>query len=487
MGDPEEMKVTPDPNETRPIKMSKRMEVQMKLSARHIHHRSWFWLIFLTIIFCIALVAPTSAAPRLGVSPNSPPELASHIGASPTPNPDSATTEEEFEDSLRYYYFFDSIGKKRIQQWRLMDQKRCYRDIGVVRFELHGKPYWMVLQWIFEPPCPYPDGLKMAFYTLNEAGSWELVVSTFYSIIVDSMEQVFVDPDNIWLSLTSSGGFTPSSTELLRFDGQHITTAFEGKNISFKDIDGDGFQELLSDTWHLIWVNWSQVDSTWVDYWKIYDWDGKAFHEIKLQYLPETAPEPLRTLNNRAVVLARAELWKDAEEFIQKALTAAGSSPNEIVQWNAHLITQFATNRRAGCEGAKKYNPFTYDRILRCMVYGDYVDAVEGFRHYRIDAIFAYPEEEPTYSAVMEDVYEWADVPRSVIDYTNKGLAVLGDSEKAREQRAAGLFLQAWAYYLRNVWHRNTLYLTEQAYKLAPEDPLYGQAYGYLYLFHYAR
>ncbi|NIO70530.1 MAG: hypothetical protein GTN71_16255 [Anaerolineae bacterium] len=322
-----------------------------------------------------------------------------------------------------------------------------------------------------------PQNHFVAIYTRSDAGWQELTrlelgegpdpeaLGPDY-VFEGSLRQVNVEPSRIWLQLEGGAGAHSGTYHLLSFDGQALKveatnfTSSPGGN-RLEDLNGDGVLEVLLDATDY-YVFCYACGMRLVNF-TVLRWDGSQMVEVPLTPLPESAPTDLRDLNNRAVELAQAGLWKDALPTIEQAL--ALDAQDETVAWNAALIRLTAEARRP---------PYDYESIgyplLDRIFYGDYAAALDVMGDYRVEELFSQPS-----PLVVGTVAEgWEDALAQYIqDNATRALQVQPDL-------AAAWFLRGWATHLVNPGSTEALADIERAAELDPNEPLFTQSVAHL-------
>jgi hypothetical protein len=196
------------------------------------------------------------------------------------------------------------------------------------------------------------------------------------------VQQVAVEPENTWLQVDSGVGAHGGCFNLLRFDGQKLHNEVSHCNSapgsgSLEDLNGDDILDVLLDTTdHYVFCYACNVDyiST-----AVMRWDGSAMVDVQLEPLPDSAPEELRQLTDRAIELATHDLWKDAQATI--AETQRFNSQDETYTWDAALINLDA-NKRAD------HIQYSGYPLISTIFYGDYPPVLDVMRVYSVDELF---------------------------------------------------------------------------------------------------
>ena len=154
-----------------------------------------------------------------------------------------------------------------------------------------------------------------------------------------SVEQVNIDPVNVWLTVSGGVGAHSGCLELLRWDGEELSVIISGFSSSpdagsVTDLNEDGRLDLLlnnSDPYIFCYA--CGVRQYWA---QLYYWDGNSLMEVTPTPLAEELPSELRAFNDRAAELAAASLFADALEQIEQA--EAMAPENATIAWNAIWI-----------------------------------------------------------------------------------------------------------------------------------------------------
>lgn len=172
----------------------------------------------------------------------------------------------------------------------------------------------------------------------QELGRYELQCADYLD--PQGVTQVQVEPSRIWLQVVAGAGAHSGCFDLLSFDGATITNVVNNTNSSpgageVRDLDGDGVPEVilnLTDPYVFCYACGLRIYQ-----YDVLRWNGSQFAPVQLALLPQSGAEDLRKLNDRAVVLAQAGLWKDAQALIAQARAANGQ--DVTVLWNSILLT----------------------------------------------------------------------------------------------------------------------------------------------------
>jgi len=317
-----------------------------------------------------------------------------------------------------------------------------------------------------------PKGHFVAIYTHDDRGWRELdrVVLPLGAEYInsDSLKQVQIDPGRIWLEIQSGGGAHGGGYDLLSFDGQVLRTEVSHGHDSpnagwLKDLDGNGIPEvILNQTENYVFC---YACGMRLPLFQVLRWDGKKLIEVHLAALPEALPDDVHCLNYRAVELAQAGLWQDAQRAIAEALRLDLWDPAlaETVAWNAILIDLHADALREQVDNG------AYP-LLDNLFYGDYAAALDAMRPYSMEEIWG-----PDSPLIVDTVAEgWElDLSRWISWTTNLALQV-------RPDLAAASFLRGWAFHLWDPGKPVVLSYVERAARLDSADPLFSEAVTYL-------
>ena len=191
------------------------------------------------------------------------------------------------------------------------------------------------------------------------------------------VQQVTVEPQGVWLQVDAVVGAHSGTMHLLRYAGGRITVEATNTSASpgsgyVADLNGDRFGGVVLDASDA-YVFCYACGVRYVDY-HVLRWDGERLVPVELSLLPASAPAAFRDANNKAVNLARLNLWQDA--LNQLAMVAAQNQADDtgIVSWNVALIHLIGEARREAA--AQDVYP-----ILQQLFYGDYVAAVAPSAH----------------------------------------------------------------------------------------------------------
>ena len=114
--------------------------------------------------------------------------------------------------------------------------------------------------------------------------------------------------------------------------------------------------------------------------------------------------------------------------------------------------------------------------IMENLFFGDYQAAVEPFRVYSPEQIFAQPSTLITGTVAEgweESIAQW------VFDLTDAALPLLAESDDWQDQAAAH-FLRAWAAYINDPQDIAVIENIARTVQLTIDDPLYHDSYAYL-------
>ena len=186
-------------------------------------------------------------------------------------------------------------------------------------------------------------------------------------------------------------------------------------------------------------------------------WDGSDLVIVDLTLLENT--NLATDVNNQAVNLAQAELWKDARMVINEALSQ--EPENEVIQWNAAIITTIADAR----ENARSSYP-----IMDWVFFGDYDAAIEHFRGYEPSEIFS--RQSPLIIGTSAEGSE-DSMAETIQTFTSSALTL-------RPDMASAYFLRGWATYLLDQNVPAALVDIQKAAELAPDEPIYANALAFL-------
>jgi tetratricopeptide (TPR) repeat protein len=355
-------------------------------------------------------------------------------------------------------------------------------EIGVLPLTVNsgGQPLWAVFSVGMHGFGDPPQNHFVALYTRSEAGWQELTrlelagnldpeafePSPDY-LFEGSLRQVNVEPSRIWLQVEGGVGAHGGTYHLLSFDGQALkvevanSIPIPGGGGGLEDLNGDGVLEVLldaTDPYVFCYACGVRLVS-----FTVLRWDGSQMVEVPLTPLPESAPGDLRDLNNRAVELAQAGLWKDALATVEQAL--ALDAQDETVAWNAALIRLTAEARRPPHD----YESIGYPLLDR-IFYGDYAAALDVMADYSVEELFSQPS--PLVVGTVAEGWENA-LAQYIQENATRALQVQPDL-------AAAWFLRGWATHLSNPDSPEALADIERAAELDPSEPLFTQSVAYL-------
>lgn len=323
-------------------------------------------------------------------------------------------------------------------------------------------------QWI-----AYSSGMRqhdplvnhwIALYTYSAAG-WQQVSKIDVPgpdyIMPNAVKQVQVDPERIWLQIDGGAGAHSGVLSLVSFDGkalkleiEHLSPSPGGSRVA--DLNGDKLDDvILDDTDYYVFCYACGV--RYYGY-QVLSWDGARLAEVKLTPLPATAAADVRTPVNKAVSLAQAGLWKDAQ-----ATMAALTARDATTVWNAALIKLHAEPfARQAAEG-----PYP---LLDHLFYGDYAAALNVVRAYPPQTLFS-----ATAPLLTVDIAKGWE--KSIVQWiTTTTTAAIG----LQPDLAGAYFLRGWAGNLAKPGSAAALADIDRAVQLSPNDLLFTQSAAYL-------
>jgi hypothetical protein len=279
-----------------------------------------------------------------------------------------------------------------------------------------------------------------------------------------SVQQVTIDPSRVWLEVQGGIGAHSGCYQLLSFDGQALRSELTTTSPSpgagqVKDVNGDGKPDVLLDASDP-YVFCYACGVRYVQY-QVLRWNGSQLVPVELTPLPDSAPADVRDLNNQAVELAGAELWKEAQASAEKALALAPQDPTVI--WNAALIRLHAE----AYQSQLKDSPYP---LLVQVFYGDYAAALDVMRPYTVSQIF--DANTPLVTGTIASGWEDA-LSERIVTSTTRALTV-------EPNLAAAYFLRGWATHLVKPSDPQAKADIEKAATLAPYEPLFTAGLAYL-------
>ncbi|MBN1992538.1 MAG: hypothetical protein JW953_07510 [Anaerolineae bacterium] len=280
----------------------------------------------------------------------------------------------------------------------------------------------------------------------------------------DTVQQVRLEPENIWLELQAGVGAHSGTYHLFKFDSQDLQIALSGFSSSpgagqTADVNNDGTLEVVLNTTDP--YVFCYACGVWLPGFQVWQWDGEQLVEVTLTPLPDSAPADLREANNSAVTLAEAGLWKDAQAAIDQAVAIDAS--NKTVVWNNILISMQTEDL------IEQINIGAYP-LLSHVFYGDYAAALDLMRPYPVEELFG-----PMSPLVVETPAQgWEDTLRDRI--VGRATAAL----EVQPDLAAAYFLQAWANYLVDPHDPQILADLQKAAVLDPSEPPFADSLAYL-------
>lgn len=327
-------------------------------------------------------------------------------------------------------------------------------------------PLWIVHTYGIRPFEPLTNHF-VALYQ-HDGGEWVEIARAEPEcadyVDANGIGEVAISPDSLWIEHHGGAGAHSGCFALLRWDGGEFSFAAEGFNSSpgagsVVDVDGDGQLDVIlngTDPYVFCYACGARLYGA-----QILRWDGSDLVPVRLETLPESAPADLRSLNDRAVVLAKASLYADALPLIQQALALAPD--NEQVYWNAQEIELYAENRLDfAANGAYP--------LLGYVFYGDYAAAVEEMRSLSPEQIFDL--ESPLIVGTAAE--GWVEqLSGYLISFAGDALAVQPDLAEAH-------FLRAWGRFLADPGDPGVSEDVNRAAQLAPDDVLFAESAAYL-------
>jgi hypothetical protein len=300
----------------------------------------------------------------------------------------------------------------------------------------------------------------VALYTHNDAGWEELARLDLEDpdyLFEEAVTQEAIEPTHTWLSLAGGAGAHGAVYYLLSFDGTTLETQAslfsDGSGTGqVIDLNGDGQLDVVLDQGNAyVFCYACGVRSP---AFQVLTWDGYALTDVSLAPLPDSAPAELRDLNNRAVELGQAGLWKQAQATISQTQEISGA--DTTVAWNAALI-------KLNDEAHTTHIASSAYPLLSNVFYGDYDAALELMRPYTPTVIF-----DPAGPLVVGTPAEgWLD---SLAQWVNESATA---ALAVEPELAGAYFLRGWSAYLLDPTNPNALADIQQAAELAPDEPLF--------------
>lgn len=259
--------------------------------------------------------------------------------------------------------------------------------VGVTALPLErpgGAPFWVVVTRGMRSFRPLQNHF-LAVYSQTPTGWQEvshLTLDCPDTLNQGALRQVKVESGHSWLEIQGGAGAHGGCYDLVSFDGRvlrHEVTHLHSSPAAgqLTDLFGDGAVEVVLDVSEQ-YVFCYACGVRFMQY-RVLGWDGSRLSEIKLATLSESTAPDLRRLNNRAVQLAQAGLWKDAQATMGQA--AALAPKEQTVLRNAALIRLHGEARR------KQAQSGAYP-LLDSLFYGDYPAALSVLRAYQPADLF---------------------------------------------------------------------------------------------------
>ncbi|MDM8531225.1 hypothetical protein QUF63_08630 [Anaerolineales bacterium HSG25] len=281
----------------------------------------------------------------------------------------------------------------------------------------------------------------------------------------ETMTQLVVPSDDIWLAIDSFTGAHSGCFDVLRFDGQTLHTEHTmcsgNPSAGFiTDLNENGLPEILlnfSDYYVFCYacgVVYAQYD--------VLRWQNDTYESAGFELLDETADPTVRELNNQAVTYAEADLWQDAQVTIQEALTLDGK--NDTIIWNNTLIQFYV-------DDYSHYEEYTGFPVLTYIFAGKYDEALEQLHPYTPEEIFNL--EGPL--IVDSPAVGWEE-------YLSEWLVTITTPAiEAKPDLAPAYFLRAWGTYLVEPTNPAIIEDIQSAAELNPDEPLYQESLIHFY------
>ncbi len=309
----------------------------------------------------------------------------------------------------------------------------------------------------------------VGIYT-RTADGWQevnrITLSEADVLFEEGITQVEVAPGRAWLEIQAGVGAHSGTYALFSFDGTTLNQEAAGFNPIpvagwLDDLNGDGIQEVVlneSDPYVFCYAC-GVIEHAY----QVLRWNGSQMVETRLTYLPENAPADLRQINNRAIDLAEAGLWQDAELLLSELDALNVTAQNEAVTWNSLYIRLVAEAR------AEEARTGGYP-LLGSLFYGDYTAVIGIMSGYSAAELFSLPN--PLIVGTVAEGWE-EPLTEYVITYTSQALALNPDLAPAH-------FLRGWAHFIDSPASAEALTNIQQAAALDPDQPLFAASVAHL-------
>jgi hypothetical protein len=316
------------------------------------------------------------------------------------------------------------------------------------------------------------QGHFVAIYTHDGQGWQELdrVVLTSCAEYVgsESLAQVDVEPSRAWLELQSGTGAHSGCYDLFSFDGEALRLEVSNWHSSpgagwLEDLDDDGSPEVilnLTEDYVFYYASGLRYPR-----FKALRWDGDQLVEVQLSTVPQDPLSQAQGLNNRAVELARAGLWREARAVIGQALAVEVEDLDveQTLAWNEALIELQARAL------ADQVDEGVYP-LLENAFYGDYDAVLDAMRPHSVEEIWG--PETPLVVGTVAEGWEF-ELSTWISRTTNLAL-------RAQPDLAPALLLRGWGAHLGTPGNGQTVSDVERAAELVPGEPLFAQSAAHL-------
>ncbi len=279
-----------------------------------------------------------------------------------------------------------------------------------------------------------------------------------------TVKGVNISPDRIWLAVSGgvgahSGVFFVLSVDETGFSQEAAGFSSSPGAAEVRDLDGDGWGEVVLDATE--YYVFCYACGVRLYNYSVLRWDGAQMVPVVPAELGGDAPAELVELNNRAVELAKAGLYKDALAVVDNMEALGVDDPTAA--WNARLIRLTGERRAEQPSGNSAYP------LLEHIFYGDYDAAVDIMREYPVEQVFTYGS-----PLIVGTVAEgWEGVLMGWID------SAVEPALEAEPDLAPAYFMRGWRYFIEGNVDR-ALEEVSRAAELAPDDAFFVESAAFL-------